>query len=89
MSIYSPLSPHSRVFAASAMLSPTTMFVFGGCAKHGPCPSRDAWLFNGESSSWTALDFCFDVRYDRFIVARPFTSLIAAVDGKRLPLSSA
>uniref|UniRef100_A0A914WH69 Cytochrome b561 domain-containing protein n=1 Tax=Plectus sambesii TaxID=2011161 RepID=A0A914WH69_9BILA len=62
MFVYSPWSPHPRVFAASTMISPTKMFVFGGCTKHGPCPGRDAWIFNGDASRWTTLDFCFDAR---------------------------
>ncbi|KHJ41899.1 putative ATP synthase F0, A subunit [Trichuris suis] len=56
--VYSPFTPHPRRHMSSLMVSPSEVLLFGGCSKHGQCPTGDAWLFNVQSHVWQSLPFC-------------------------------
>ncbi|KXZ46805.1 hypothetical protein GPECTOR_40g539 [Gonium pectorale] len=52
---YSPSGPHARCIVSSTVTTDERLVLYGGCAQNGgtggPCPSRDAWVYDTPSSA--------------------------------------
>ncbi|XP_028399643.1 uncharacterized protein LOC114523035 isoform X2 [Dendronephthya gigantea] len=65
-SSYNPNYPHARCLHSATMLSAHKFIMYGGClgggGTGGPCPSDDAWMFDGEQDEWKRLPHCASPR---------------------------
>ncbi|KRY42949.1 RING finger protein B [Trichinella spiralis] len=61
--VYSATVPHPRKHTSAVMISPSKILLYGGCIKHGACPSSDSWLFDLQTQSWQSLPNCAVPRY--------------------------
>jgi hypothetical protein len=73
--------PHGRTFAASTMISPDELLIFGGCLSGtfagGPCPASDSWIFSYINRNWERID-------SSCLAPRMFTSMASLIfDGYR------
>ncbi|KAK7098388.1 hypothetical protein V1264_002699 [Littorina saxatilis] len=60
--LYDPRCPHPRYLHSGVMTGSEEFVVFSGClsgeGSAGPCPSHDAWRYDGQAKTWTQLDNC-------------------------------
>lgn len=78
---YSYTHPHGRSFAASTMVSPDELLVYGGCLSGafsgGPCPSTDSWVYSYSRNKWDKVD-------SHCVSPRMFSAMASLVsDGNR------
>ncbi|KRZ05371.1 Adagio-like protein 1, partial [Trichinella zimbabwensis] len=69
--VYSATVPHPRKHTSAVMISPSKILLYGGCIKHGACPSSDSWLFDLQTQSWQSLPNCAVPRYSATAVNLP------------------
>lgn len=59
---YDPRCPHPRYLQSGVMVDREEFIIFSGCLSGqwfaGPCPSHDAWHYDGQQKKWRQMDVC-------------------------------